>query len=143
MGYGNVTRSLDLANRQLASQGITNPTASQLKAALNGGTVATPRGDVRLDGVLALRRQGMGWGKIAHTIGVPPSGKSGPKTVAHSASGAHGKPGASRAPGPGSAPGSANGAQRRGNSFNVAGAAPGGSPHGPMGGGGGGHGRGR
>src|SRR5262245_4548653 len=46
MGYGNITRSLDLASRQLASVGITNPTAAELKAALNGGTVTTAKGDV-------------------------------------------------------------------------------------------------
>jgi hypothetical protein len=74
MGYGNITRSLDLASRQLASVGITNPTPAQLKAALNGGTVLTANGYVKLDGVLQLRSQGMGWGKIAHTIGVHPSG---------------------------------------------------------------------
>src|SRR5262245_33657541 len=62
MGYGNITRSLDLANRQLFSHGITDPTAAQLKAALNGGTVRTANGNVHLDGVLRLRSEGMGWG---------------------------------------------------------------------------------
>src|SRR5215510_3085061 len=52
MGYGNVTRSLDFAQRDLASVGITDPTAAQLKAALNGGTVRTANGNVHLDGVL-------------------------------------------------------------------------------------------
>jgi hypothetical protein len=91
MGYGNITRSLDLANRQLAANGITNPTAAQLRAALNGGTITTARGDVKLDGVLRLRSQGMGWGKVAHTIGVSPaSGKANAKALSHSAQSGHG-----------------------------------------------------
>lgn len=76
MGYGNVTRSLDLASRQLASYGITDPTPSEIQAALVGGTITTANGPVTLDGVLTLRSQGMGWGKIAHTIGVFPSGNA-------------------------------------------------------------------
>jgi hypothetical protein len=72
MGYGNVTRALDLASRQLTAAGITNPTASQVSAALNGGTVTTAAGTVTLDGVLQLRSQGMGWGKISNAIGTHP-----------------------------------------------------------------------
>jgi hypothetical protein len=72
MGYGNITRSLDLANRELAAQGITNPTPTQLKAALNGGTVTGSNGRVTMPGVLQLRSSGMGWGQIAHTVGVHP-----------------------------------------------------------------------
>jgi hypothetical protein len=83
MGYGNVTRSLNLASRQLTSVGITNPTAAELRAALNGGTVRTANGNVQLPGVLKLRSESMGWGKIAHTIGVSPGkGKPGGATVA-------------------------------------------------------------
>src|SRR5688572_27916309 len=37
MGYGDVTRTLELANRQLARVGIKHPTSRQLLAALNGG----------------------------------------------------------------------------------------------------------
>jgi hypothetical protein len=77
MGYGNITRALTLANRQLASVGITDPTAAELRAALNGGTVKTASGDTQLQGVLQLRSQHMGWGKIAHTIGVPPGNNAG------------------------------------------------------------------
>ena len=77
MGYGNITRSLDLAQRQLALQGITNPTPSQLQAALTGGTVTGPKGTVNYAGVLQMRSSGMGWGKIAQTVGVHPGmGKS-------------------------------------------------------------------
>jgi hypothetical protein len=83
MGQGNVTRSLDLASRQLAALGITEPTPLEIRAALNGGTVSTPDGRVTLQGVLQLRSEGMGWGKIAHTIGVHPGmGSSKPATPA-------------------------------------------------------------
>jgi hypothetical protein len=72
MGYGNVTRALDLARRQLAAAGIDEPTPQEIKAAMLGGTVSGPDGDVTLQGVLTLRSEGMGWGKIARVIGVHP-----------------------------------------------------------------------
>lgn len=71
MGWGNVRHALTLAQRELAAQGITQPTPSQLQAALMGGAVTTSSGRiVALQGTLALRSQGMGWGRIAHTLGV-------------------------------------------------------------------------
>lgn len=70
MGYGNVFISLALAKQQLASLGITQPTAQQLQAALAGGTVTTSTGKTAtLTGVLQLRSQGMGWGQIANSLG--------------------------------------------------------------------------
>jgi hypothetical protein len=72
MGYGNITRVLSLASKQLAAAGVTNPTAQDLQAALNGGTVKTAQGSTTFQGILKLRSEGMGWGKIAHTIGVHP-----------------------------------------------------------------------
>jgi hypothetical protein len=72
MGYGSVTRALDLAARQLAVIGITEPTPREIGAALNGGSVRTAAGEVTLEGVLQLRSEGIGWGQIAHTIGVNP-----------------------------------------------------------------------
>lgn len=69
MGYGNVYTSLALAKQQLAGVGITEPTAAQLQAALVGGTVTTSTGQTTLTGVLELRAQGMGWGKIAQSYG--------------------------------------------------------------------------
>lgn len=72
MGYGNVTRALDLAMRELAAAGIKDPTPSEIQAALIGGTVSTPTGDMAFRGVLELRSQGMGWGQIAHAVGVHP-----------------------------------------------------------------------
>lgn len=72
MGYGNITRALTLASRELAAAGIKNPTPQQLQTALMGGTITTAQGSVTMPGVLQLRSQGMGWGQIAHTIGVRP-----------------------------------------------------------------------
>ena len=74
MGYGNITHTLDLATRDLAAAGIASPTSEQLHAALMGGTVTNAAGEtIQMAGVLQLRSQGMGWGKIAHTLGVSPS----------------------------------------------------------------------
>ncbi len=89
MGYGNVTRALDLAQRQLAAQGITNPTPTQLQAALTGGTIVGPRSTVTYAGVLQQRASGMGWGQIAHSNNLHPGmGKSASsKLPAPSASG--------------------------------------------------------
>jgi hypothetical protein len=88
MGYGNVTRALDLAQRDLAAAGITDPTPSEIQIAMMGGTITRADGTTAtFDGVLQLRADGMGWGQIAHTIGVHPGmGKSG--TVAAPANGA-------------------------------------------------------
>lgn len=72
MGYGNVTRAMTLATRQLAAAGVTDPTPQQLQTALMGGSVTTPTGTTEMKGVLQLRSSGMGWGKIAHSIGVAP-----------------------------------------------------------------------
>lgn len=70
MGYGNVFISLALAKQQLASLGITQPTAQQLQAALAGGTITTSTGKTAtLTGVLQMRSQGMGWGQIANSLG--------------------------------------------------------------------------
>jgi hypothetical protein len=93
MGYGNITRALDLATRDLAAAGIKDPTPSEIQAALMGGKLTTPTGEVEFNGVLQLRSQGMGWGQIAHTIGVHPglgSGKPLPAPAAGSMSGTSG-----------------------------------------------------
>jgi len=81
MGYGNVTRAMDLAQRDLAAAGITDPTPTEIQIALMGGSFSRTAGGVTTqyssEGVLTLRSQGMGWGQIAHTIGVHPGmGKS-------------------------------------------------------------------
>jgi hypothetical protein len=69
MGYGNVRIALSLAQAQLASEGITNPTAAELQGALVGKTYVGPEGTTTTDGVLQMRASGMGWGKIANTMG--------------------------------------------------------------------------
>ena len=71
MGYGNVDIALSLAKASLAEHGIHKPTPEQIKAALNGGTITTKSGQrVTLPGVLKLRASGMGWGQVAHKLGV-------------------------------------------------------------------------
>ncbi len=80
MGYGNITQALSLAQRQLAAQGITEPTPEQLHIALNGGTVTSVDSSgatqtVEVPGVLQLRSQGMGWGQIAHKLSVSPGNR--------------------------------------------------------------------
>lgn len=73
-GYGNVHLSLALAEEQLRQAGITTPTASQLEAALNGGSITVGTGaeaqTMELPGVLALRAEGQGWGQIARQLDV-------------------------------------------------------------------------
>ena len=71
MGFGNINIALSLAKTSLAKQGITNPTPAQLAAALNGGSITLTNGTVVvMAGVLTQRSAGMGWGKIAKTMGV-------------------------------------------------------------------------
>lgn len=69
MGYGNVSTSLALARYQLAQQGITNPTPTQLQTALNGGTIIANGTAVEYPGVLQMRADGLGWGQIAQQSG--------------------------------------------------------------------------
>jgi antitoxin (DNA-binding transcriptional repressor) of toxin-antitoxin stability system len=69
MGYGNVSTSLSLAKYQLAQQGITEPTPEQLQTALNGGEITINGETVEYQGVLQMRADGMGWGRIAQQLG--------------------------------------------------------------------------
>lgn len=73
MGHGNVYISLALAKYQLSQMGITEPTPQQLQAALTGGTItqttATGTTTTNLQGILTMRSQNMGWGKIAQELG--------------------------------------------------------------------------
>ncbi|MGN6313531.1 MAG: hypothetical protein ACTHMO_07215 [Rhodanobacteraceae bacterium] len=70
MGWGNVNIALALAQDELKQMGITQPTADQINAVLNGGTITSADGSSQsLQGVLALRAQGEGWGQISHTLG--------------------------------------------------------------------------
>ena len=74
MGFGNVFISLALAKYQLSQMGITQPTPTQLQAALLGGTITTGTGATAtsstLQGILTMRSQDMGWGQIAQRLGV-------------------------------------------------------------------------
>ena len=70
MGWGNVSHALALAKFSLVQAGITNPTGSELTAALVGGSITASDGsNIPLSGVLQQRAGGMGWGAIAHTYG--------------------------------------------------------------------------
>lgn len=82
MGYAHIKRALSLAQRKLAAQGIAEPTPEQVRIALNGGMLpgvgggdATRSVEVEVDGVLQLRSQGMGWGRIAHQLHVSPGNR--------------------------------------------------------------------
>lgn len=83
MGYGNVRIAMALARTQLASQGVSNPTPQQLQGALMG----TPASGTQAgsQGILQMRASGMGWGKIANTmgykLGAVMSGKQPPATT--------------------------------------------------------------
>lgn len=68
MGNGNVYISMALAQQQLTSAGITQPTAQQIQTAMVGGTLVP--GGQPVDGVLQMRASGMGWGQIANSLGV-------------------------------------------------------------------------
>lgn len=73
MGFGNVYISLALAKQQLSQMGIMEPTPEQLQAVLLGGTVTNGSGltatNHEVQGILAMRNDGMGWGEIAHELG--------------------------------------------------------------------------
>jgi hypothetical protein len=77
MGYGEIYIALGLARASLVKIGITEPTAAEVVASLNGGIVILNPGEtpeteeeVELAGVLALRADGYGWGKVAKTLGL-------------------------------------------------------------------------
>ena len=73
MGYGNVRIALSLARQQLSQLGIDQPIGEQLNAALLGGSVTTGGGSnattTDLQGILTMRADGMGWGKISQELG--------------------------------------------------------------------------
>jgi len=75
LDYGDVRISLALARAQLAQLGIDRPTPAQIKAVFAGGGVVTrvsgqAKTPYLLPGVLQLRAGGIGWAKIADTMGV-------------------------------------------------------------------------
>jgi len=91
LGYGNVKIALSLAEASLAQAGITDPTAEELAAALNGGTLTLADGTtVDLQGVLAARAAGEGWGQIANAMGFKLGDvMRSPKAVGSAAAGTH------------------------------------------------------
>ncbi|MGA0588243.1 hypothetical protein ACO2Q2_14100 [Dyella sp. KRB-257] len=92
LGYGNVRIALALAEASLARQGIADPTAEEIAAALNGGTLTLADGTaVDLNGVLADRAAGQGWGQIAKAMGFQLGElMRSPNATAHAAATAHG-----------------------------------------------------
>lgn len=66
MGYGNVRIALRLAQAELSTFGIAQPSAEELSAILLGGEI----NGAPVDGILALRAEGMGWGQIARQYGM-------------------------------------------------------------------------
>jgi hypothetical protein len=85
MGHGNVDKALALSSQQLANAGVAQPTAEQIKTSMMGGTITNDAGQsIELQGVLQMRADGMGWGKIANELGVKPGQGYRP---AHTASG--------------------------------------------------------
>jgi hypothetical protein len=61
MGYGNVRLTMKLAQANLESLGITQPSNEQLSAMLVGGEID----GVQFEGILNERASGAGWGEIA------------------------------------------------------------------------------
>jgi len=66
LGYGNVRITLKLAQAQLNQMGITQPTTEELSSVLLGGDI----NGTQVDGILAMRADGMGWGQIAKEFGI-------------------------------------------------------------------------
>ena len=70
MGFGNVKISLALAQESLRQQGILQPTTEQLHTALVGGQMVPGDSTTMTTGILQMRADGMGWGKIAQQYNV-------------------------------------------------------------------------
>lgn len=70
LGHDNVRMALALAQAALAKAGISQPTAGQIEAVLNGGAIMAPYGPAQMPGVLALRSRGQVWGNISKALGV-------------------------------------------------------------------------
>lgn len=70
LAYGEARLALKLAQATLAQEGITQPNAAQLQAALHGGMLDTAAGSKSLPGVLPQRAQGQSWGAMAQSAGM-------------------------------------------------------------------------
>lgn len=99
LAYGEARLALKLAQATLAQEGIAQPNAAQLQAALHGGTLDTAAGPKALPGVLPQRAQGQSWGAMAQGVGlsvedlIPPRAATPKKTSASKASKAKKKSG--------------------------------------------------
>ena len=94
MGHGNVNKALALSSQQLAAAGVAHPTTEQIKTSLMGGSIRNDAGQrVTMQGVLQMRADGMGWGQIAHNLGVKPGQGYRPAYTASSITTAGGKAG--------------------------------------------------
>jgi hypothetical protein len=81
LAYGEARLALKLAQATLAQEGITQPSAAQLQAALHGGTLDTATGSKALPGVLPQRAQGLSWGAMAQSAGMSVEDLIPPKSV--------------------------------------------------------------
>ncbi len=115
MGYGNVRIALRLAQSELNQLGITEPTPEQLSAVLLGGEI----NGTQVNGILAMRAEGMGWGQIAQQYGMTVGqimGK-GAGLATQTATGAQSKTGGTRTSGTASSAKSSSASQVRSNGY--------------------------
>lgn len=118
LGYGEARLALRLAQGTLAQEGITQPNAAQLQAALHGGTLDTSNGPKVLPGVLPQRAQGASWGAMAQSAGlsvedlIPPRSAAPKKAPATKAGKAKKRSGKTTAAKPGRKAGAATGAKK-------------------------------
>jgi len=72
MGYGNVGIAINLAQQQLVKAGLKVPfTPLQIRASFMGGPVSTCTGaPTMLQGILVLRADKDGWGRIGSKLGL-------------------------------------------------------------------------
>jgi hypothetical protein len=76
-----INQSLQLANLLLAQQGILNPTAEQLRAALVGGTLGTAAGSVQIQGVLQGQARNTSDSRVFGTSDSRPVGTSDSRVI--------------------------------------------------------------
>ncbi|MGH8677005.1 MAG: hypothetical protein ACREUQ_01475, partial [Burkholderiales bacterium] len=69
LGYGNVSIAMSLAQTSLSVQGVVEPSAQQVAAALVGGEIFLDGQSIPIEGALALRAQGLSWGEVAEALG--------------------------------------------------------------------------
>lgn len=71
MSFSDIRTALSLAQAQLRSKHIDNPTPAHLKATLAGGELPNANGDMtRVIGILPLHQRGMSWEQIARALRV-------------------------------------------------------------------------